>query len=242
MLRRLIPLCLFLLLIAACVGSSESTTTTAGGTSTTEAHRSTSTTAGDPGWTELPGVEDLPASVQIELLELIRLTEEIRELRFEEPPLITLVTEAELDQRINELIAEEAEDFPADDALYKLLGLLEPTDDLTEMLEALYTEQALGFYDGETGEMVVPVSTQGFTATQRATMVHELTHALTDAHFEYHGVMTRLIEESEFDQLAAYRALIEGDAQHVEFKYLQTLSFEELGTLIGEMLSSRLPR
>lgn len=242
MIRRLSICALLCVLAVACTAGSDTTTTVlTDGTTATTVTDTTSTTLEPSGWTELPGIDDLPQPVQDELLELVRVTEEIRGLRFVDPPMISLVTEAELERRVRETIAEEAEDFPADEALYKLLGLLEPGTDLESLLSDLYGEQAAGFYDGETGELVVPIRAVGFSITQRVVMVHELTHALTDQHFDFEPKLNELFDAGEFDQASAYLALIEGDAQYVEFLYLQSLSFTELGEFIGEALELETP-
>ena len=92
------------------------------------------TTLPQPTWEELPGIDALPAEVQEQLLGLVRTTEELRGLRFQEPPTIVIVTEQELEERVRQQIEEESDDFPADEALYKLLGLLEPEANLQAML------------------------------------------------------------------------------------------------------------
>lgn len=245
MFRHLSLCALICVLVAACTSSSGTSTTEPVGSTTsqsiTDTTGATSTTLEAPAWTELPGIEDLPQSVQEELLELVRVTEELRGLRFAEPPMISLVTEAELERRVRESIAEEAEDFPADEALYRLLGLIGPETDLETLLTDLYGEQAAGFYDGETGELVVPIRAVGFTITQRVIMVHELTHALTDEHFDFDTAFRAMIDAGEYDQATGYQALIEGDAQFVEFQYVQGFSFEELGRFIAEALDLQTP-
>lgn len=197
---------------------------------------STTTTLPPAPITELPGTEDLPQSVQDELLELVNITQDIRELSYLEAPQITVVSDAELEARVRSQIEEEAKDFPADEALYKLLGLLAPTADLNTILTDLYGEQVAGFYDGETRELVVPIRDDGFSPVQRATLVHELTHALTDQNFEFDPVYQAMYDEQRYDQAAAYQALIEGDASFTEVLYLQTLSQEELGEFFAEAL------
>ena len=242
MIRRLVLFAVLCLLAAACTANSQPSTTAGEGSTTSSGlPDGTSTTLEPPTWTELPGIEDLPQSVQDELLELVRATEELRGLRFVDPPMISLVSEAELETRVRESISEQAEDFPADEALYKLLGLLEPGTDLETLLSDLYGEQAAGFYDGETGELVVPIRAVGFTITQKVVMVHELTHALTDQHFEFEPKLREMFDADEFDQASGYLALIEGDAQHVEFLYVQSLSFAELGEFVAEVLELETP-
>ena len=176
------------LALVACTGDAATTSTTlpdvssaptTGETSTTVPSSTTTTAAAIPNG-PLPGTENLPPEVTEELIELVGITEEVRGLQFVEMPVVTVVTEEELATRVQEQIAEDAEDFPADEALYQLLGLLSEDTNLEAMLVELYGEQVAGYYDGEVGELVVPIREDGFSVVQRATLIHELTHALTD--------------------------------------------------------------
>jgi len=230
------------LILGACTSTTADTTTTVssatssapeGSTTTGGEAPATTTTLAEPTWEELPGIDALPEAVQDELLALVRTTEEIRGLRFQEPPTIVIVTEQELEDRVRTQIEDESEDFPADEALYKLLGLLDAEVNLhTE----LYGEQVAGYYDGETGELVVPMREEGFSVVQRGTMIHELTHALTDDQLDFHTSYTAMLDEDRLDEASAYQALIEGDASMAELLYLQTLSQEELGEFFSEAL------
>ncbi|HEX9865968.1 MAG TPA: hypothetical protein VGC03_13465 [Acidimicrobiia bacterium] len=246
MTRRVLSAVALALLLAACTGvSGETTTTTLAGqettttavatTSTSEATTTTSTLP-EPTWDELPGVESLPQEIQDELLALVRITEELRGLRFLEAPIISVVTEEELETRVRQQIEEESDDFPADEALYELLGLLDDGVDLASLLTDLYGEQVAGYYDGETGELVVPMRVEGFSVVQRATMVHELTHSLTDQQHDFHAVYTAMLDGDRLDEASAYQALIEGDASMVELLYLQSLTQRELGEFFAEAL------
>jgi hypothetical protein len=243
--RRLASILACALILGACTPTTADTTTTAPPATTTEVEGTpttsgedptTTTTLAEPTWEELPGVDALPAEVQGELLGLVRTTEEIRGLRFQEPPTIVIVTEQELEDRVRQQIEDEAEDFPADDALYKLLGLLDADVNLQSLLTELYGEQVAGYYDGETGELVVPMREEGFSVVQTATMIHELTHALTDDQLDFHTSYTAMLDEDRLDEASAYQALIEGDASMTELLYLQTLSQAELGEFFAEAL------
>ncbi len=245
MFRRLVPVVALALIAAACTpGSGASTTTsqtgdsttTVGSTTTTSGPTSTTTTLPEPTWDQLPGIDTLPEEVQDELLSLVRTTEELRGLRFVDPPQITLVTEAELEDRVRQQIDEEAEDFPADEALYSLLGLLDEETDLASLLSALYGEQVAGYYDGESGELVVPIREAGFSVVQRGTLIHELTHSLTDQQLDFWETWQAMLDEERLDEAAAYQALLEGDASMTELLYLQTLSQRELGEYFAEAL------
>jgi len=243
--RRLALILACALILGACTPTTADTTTTAptgtstepeGSTTTGGVDPSTTTTLAEPTWDELPGIDALPAEVQDELLGLVRTTEEIRGLRFQEPPTIVTVTEQELEDRVRQQIEDEAEDFPADEALYKLLGLLDAEVNLQSLLTELYGEQVAGYYDGDTGELVVPMREEGFSVVQTATMIHELTHALTDDQLDFHTSYTAMLDEDRLDEASAYQALIEGDASMTELLYLQTLSQEELGEFFAEAL------
>jgi hypothetical protein len=246
MFRRLALAVALALIAAACTTAGGGTTTTSDGVTTTTAVPATTSTLAEPGttsttlpeptWDALPGIDTLPQEVQDELLGLVRTTEELRGLRFMEPPTITLVTDAELEDRVRRQIEEETDDFPADEALYELLGLLDGEIDLASMLSGLYGEQVAGYYDGETGELVVPMREDGFSVVQRGTLVHELTHALTDDQLAFWGTWQAMLDEERLDEASAYQALIEGDASLAELLYLQTLSQRELGEYFAEAL------
>lgn len=223
---------------AACTddGGAGSTTTLPTETTTTTQPGETTTTTTRLVLERLPGTESLPESVQQELLELVNITQDLRELNFLEAPIISVVSDAELEALVREQIEEEAEILPADQALYELLGLLDGTVNLETLLTDLYGEQVAGFYDGETGEMVVPITATGFSQVQRATLVHELTHALTDQNFDFHPRYEAMFDEERYDEASAYQALIEGDASFTEVLYLQTLSQQEMGEFFAEAL------
>jgi hypothetical protein len=244
MIRRVAPIVALAMIATACTPVTvvsdttlpgETTTTVAPATTTTT-EPTTTTTLPEPTWEDLPGVDSLSQEVQDELLGLVRTTEELRGLRFLEAPIIKVVTEEELDERVRAQIVEDAEDFPADEALYKLLGLLDAEVELETLLLDLYGEQVAGYYDGETGELVVPTREDGFSVVQRATLAHELTHAVTDEHFGFHDTWTEMLDNDRLDEATAYQALFEGDASLAELLYLQTLSQQEIGEFFAEAL------
>ncbi|MGD2101911.1 MAG: hypothetical protein PVG83_06715 [Acidimicrobiia bacterium] len=245
MARRISLIIALLLVATACDFGTESTTTTSAVT-TTPAPVETTTTSSSPTNTTLPsptttavdlsGVQGIPDTMRSQLEDLIRDAQEARGLPFLSPPEITVVGDDELEARVRADIEEEAEDFPADEALYKMLGLLAEDADFEELLLDLYGEQVAGFYDGETGEIVVPAREDGFSIIQEATMVHELVHAITDQHFSFNPIFEQMLDEDRLDEATAYQALIEGDATMAEVQWLQTLTQREMGEFIAESL------
>jgi hypothetical protein len=202
-----------------------STQTTAASTSppTTLPTSSSSTTVS----TLPPGTESLPEELRVEIGQLIAITEDLRGLVFKEPPTITVVSNEELAARVRTQVEEDYDTVEADQGLYRLLGLLPADADLLQTLLDLYGEQVAGYYDGELGELVVPAREGRFTALQRATLVHELTHSLTDQHFGFNERFTALLDAEEFDKATAYQSVIEGDATLTEILYVQQLPFEQ---------------
>lgn len=241
--RLLLPIFFFLVLVA-CDRSSTVTTTqpeqqpSTSPVQTTGVDSSSTTTSEVDQPAIIPlGLEDLPASLREEVLELVELTQELRQLQFLEPPVITVVSNEELAQRVRESIEEEIEGIDADEALYALLGLIAPDTDLLALYSELYGEQVAGYYDGDDRELVIP-SGDELSPLQRATLIHELTHALTDQHFGMSRAYEALVDEDRFDEAIAYLSVIEGDATLTEILYIQSLPITEQQALISESLET----
>ena len=113
--------------------------------------------------------------------------------------------------------------------------MIGPDLDLLDLYTNLYSEQVAGYYDGELEELVVPAGTE-LNALQKVTLVHELTHALTDQHFGFDDRIETLDEEDRFDELSAFQAVIEGDASFTELLYVTELSTEEKIEIVTESL------
>lgn len=251
MLRRISLLLVLLLVVVACTDGSDTSSTTSESTvpaettttvedqpsTTGEGAPSTSTSGAAPTTEpDLSGLGGVSAEVIAQLEDMIRVAQQVRGLAFIEPPTITVVSEEELEARVRADIEEESDDIPADEALYKMLGLLADSADFQAIILDLYGEQVAGFYDGDTGEIVVPAREDGFSLIQQGTMVHELVHALTDQHFSFNPIFRAMIDEERLDEASAYQALIEGDASFAEVLWVQTLSQREIGEFIAESL------
>jgi hypothetical protein len=111
--------------------------------------------------------------------------ERLRGLRFEKPvrPLFLDRNEAV------ELLARAGRaEYPRRDQLIdeetaKLLGLLEPKDSLSQVLERIDQEQVLGFYDDRSKRLVVIRDPGVSRPLLELTLAHELVHALEDQRF-----------------------------------------------------------
>jgi len=96
---------------------------------------------------------------------------------------------------------------------YEALGLLPRGTDLRTVLAAVMTEQMAGAYDPDTKTMCLVKGTPAVLL--RPVLVHELTHAAQDAHFDLKSLPWN---QHDNDDLAlAVTSLLEGDATAVMF-------------------------
>ncbi|MCZ7532425.1 MAG: hypothetical protein M5U23_03275 [Acidimicrobiia bacterium] len=169
--------------------------------------------------------EELDAKMRVDIGLLMLAAEESRALPFLEIPTVTILDQAEFQSRVAADVAEDLDSthLANDQKLFELMGMLDGQTDLGELLVELYAEQVLGFYDGETKEIVVPAEPDGFSAYQRITIVHELVHALTDQHFDFNPEFERRSDEGNIDDAAALLAVVEGDATYQQFLYVQNM-------------------
>lgn len=214
------------LVVAAC------TSTTAEETTTTT---TTTTTATVP---VVDGID--PAALEelrAEIDGLIAATEELRGLPFLEPPRVDILPPDEFEQRVRDLVASElvAEEVAAEEALYRLLGMLTGGVDLETLLVDLLGDQVVGFYDDDTRELVVPGDAD-LSVYERTVIVHELVHALGDQHFMFGDRLDALVEAEAFEEAAALQALVEGDATYFQFVYIEDLPPIDLLALGTEIL------
>ena len=175
---------------------------------------------------------DLSALYQEEIDELIAATERVRGLKFLTPPKVVLLSPEDFRERAVSGLDENLEDIDSEDAMYKLLGLLEPDTSLREIYHTMFSGATTGYYDSEKKELVVPITESGIDIETRLTLVHELVHALTDQHFDFHKTSEELADNDQTDQYFALSAVIEGDAVEAETRYYsEELTDEEKAEL-----------
>ena len=115
-----------------------------------------------------------------------------------------------------------------DTLLFSLLGWIEPGMDLRQLYSDLMVEQAAGFYDAETDEMVVLCGTE-FGGLEQLTYAHEYDHSLVDQAFNPTEALSYSDTAcaTEFDRCLAAQALIEGDATLLEEQWLRTFGSQQ---------------
>ncbi len=114
------------------------------------------------------------------------------------------------------------EDRERDERILAAFGLAPQEVDLSSLYVDLYSEQVAGYYDTETGEMVVirPADAgDELSPLQEITYAHEVVHALQDQNFPLDEAL-ELAEGATDDQVLATTALVEGDATVAQSEYL----------------------
>jgi hypothetical protein len=149
---------------------------------------------------------------------LAEYVEGARGLEFDHPVFVDFLTPEEYTDEVTtdegELEDEDRADLDDLAAELRALGLASGPLDLFAALNTVSDGGTLAFYSPEDAR--VRVRGTELTPGVRVTLVHELTHALQDQHFD----LTELVNEDlEPGQANAHRALSEGDATRIENRY-----------------------
>jgi hypothetical protein len=208
--------------------ASTATSTTVQGTPSTEP--STPTTV----------ASDVPPGQKQVFDELMAQVAKVRGLQWRGPLNLKVVPTDELTRLLRDANERDLkpEQLASEGEALKLLQLIPPDADLQQILEDVLAGVVLGFYDPTTKELVV--GGEELDASTRYTIVHEMTHALTDQVFNYGPPTIALDEEGKTEESAAYSALIEGDAVLTQQQWAgEYLSEEEaIVALLGGGASS----
>jgi hypothetical protein len=146
-----------------------------------------------------------------------------RGLAFKHDVPVQLLDGAKFKARLLRDAAEDEADTALDARVLHALGLIDEGVDLYQVLLRFVGDAVVGFYDTKTHELVVRAGS--VTPYARATLAHELTHALDDQWFDLDR--PELHERGNDEAALAFSALVEGNAVRVEDAYRSTLSNAE---------------
>ncbi|MEX2660013.1 MAG: hypothetical protein WD232_09970, partial [Acidimicrobiales bacterium] len=215
----------FLLLRSEDGGEQEESTAT----SETTAAPDTTTIEPEDDPAPIAGQSELEATVA----ELSRFVADARGAPFPEPVTVELLDGDAFNDRLLADFEEEREEIELVGRLFVAMGLLERDQDLFEIFRAFLGVGVLGFYDPETGELVVRGA--AITPYTRSTIVHELVHAHDDQRFELHRPeLDYAVDESGL----AFSSLVEGNAVRIQQAWERQLSSAERADLQREQLKS----
>jgi len=197
------------------------TTTTTADTTTTQ--EPTTSTTEETTTTTGPATNDPQAKVDVEVEGLESFVEKARGLEFEQPVKVKVLDDEAFEARLDEVSERDRE--PDEEAkannLFHALGLIPPEVDFRDAIAKAEAGAVLGFYNPEDKELVVRGADIG--PYERAVIVHELVHALDDQHFD----LNRKFEGSKDESSFGFSALTEGNARHIENRYVEQLSASE---------------
>ena len=169
--------------------------------------------------------------------EIAKRVEEERGLTFDTVPEPVFVDAQEMQSRVEESIRTDypADAVQADEELYKALGVIDEDTDLLDEYSKFVGSQVAGYYDPDTGELVVlGDDDEPFDALEMTTIAHELEHALADQKLGF-PIEDAPVAADEDKQLAGL-SLIEGDATLTMTRF--QLSAVDLMSLVGSLGSA----
>lgn len=165
-----------------------------------------------------------PSESELDLVvaELSDFVSDARALEFKEPVPVTLLDDDEFSTRVEAEAVNDLDGLKDTERVLRAYGLLDDDVDLAAVLTSFLGDGVVGFYDPVGGELVVRGA--ALTPYVRLTLVHELTHALDDQHFE---LDRPALDDADDETGTGFLALQEGNAVRVQEEYLDTLSSEE---------------
>ncbi|MGB5368643.1 MAG: hypothetical protein WBN14_20445 [Polyangiales bacterium] len=148
--------------------------------------------------------------------DLVRAAESVRQLKLRRRVNIEIEDGDAIAQSLRSQI--EDEEIERARLVYGALGLLDAEDDLYSIFAGVLGEQVIGYYDPDTGRLVIRDDVMAGLAGSfgpeqaqeaRLVLVHELVHALQDQRLELGESYQK---ERTADADNAFRAVVEGDA------------------------------
>ncbi len=149
-------------------------------------------------------------------------------------------TREEISEYLRRQVRKEYEEeyLQREGRLLEKLGLIPEGAQYEALVMKLLTEQVGGYYDPE--EKVFYIAGWLPLDDQRPVMVHELTHALQDQHFDLERLMKEVRDRNNDDRALALKAVVEGDGMAVMLDYLlrpMQKTFDQLPDLVFVMRS-----
>jgi hypothetical protein len=191
-----------------------------------------------PAVSEAPPSDGRPASpAELALVKrLMTETERLRGLKFQKPVDVTIegksAMRAYVERTIDSAILERARQR------YLSLGAIDAQLDVRRLLVEVMEDELVGYYDPKEKRLAVrsdiarALDEDGpRSLAWRATVVHELVHALQDQYFDLASKLER-VRTTDADD--GFGALVEGDATLVMLGYTAELSGESMRSVVEQ--------
>jgi hypothetical protein len=166
-----------------------------------------------------------PSAWDARIAPYVAVVEEQRGLEFEHPVHVDFLTVKDFRRQIttdeDDLTLEDRADLENDATMLRAVGLLDAGDDLFDRINELSRVGVVGYYSDE--DERIRIRGKKLTPAVESVLVHELTHALQDQHFDLETRLDLLEKRDDPAALAGFRAVVEGDAKRVETAWKQDL-------------------
>lgn len=160
----------------------------------------------------------------------VDIVEDERDLKFEHPVKVRFLDNAAFEKTVRtdkkDLDKEDRQEVKETTSMFRAFGLISGDVDLFEAFNDASGSGTLAYYSFE--DRSITVRGKKLTLATRATLVHELTHALQDQRFNISDTsekLGKLVEDGKPSTAGnAFDAIIEGDANRVADLYRASLS------------------
>lgn len=163
----------------------------------------------------------------------VEIVEDERGLEFEHPVKVRFLDKKAFEKTVRadeeDLDKDDRREIQEDTSLFRAFGLISGDVDLFEAFNDAHGSGTLAYYSFE--DHAITVRGKKLTLASHATLVHELTHALQDQHFNISDRSEKLAKKAADGKPTtegdALRAIVEGDAERVAQLYRASLSAKE---------------
>jgi hypothetical protein len=163
----------------------------------------------------------------------VEIVEDERGLAFEHPVKVRFLDKKAFEKTVRtdkeDLDKDDRREIKEETALFRAFGLISGDVDLFEAFNDAHGSGTLAYYSFD--DRAITVRGKKLTLASRATLVHELTHALQDQRFNISDRSKKLAKKAEDGKPTtegdALRAIVEGDAERVADLYRASLSKKE---------------
>lgn len=151
--------------------------------------------------------------------EMLQQTATLRGLEPKGPIQRGVKDKAAISKYVSERIQDEyaRDEIASEGKILRKLGLIPQTMDYAAFVIRLLSEQVGGYYD--TDQKTFFIASWLPLEEQKPVMIHELTHALQDQHFNVGGILKENRKLQNDDRILAHQAVIEGDGMVVMLQY-----------------------
>lgn len=161
--------------------------------------------------------------------EYAEMVEDERDLDFEHPIHVDFLEEEQFKKQVTsdeeDLTEEDRQEIEELTGVFRALGLIDGDLDLLETMNELQQAGVVGYYSYD--DERIRIRGTELTPDVRSTLVHELTHALQDQHFDLGKRVEELEKDDDSAAASGFDALVEGDARRIETAWREGLGEED---------------